>query len=252
MRPGSAPSSRRPISPPRLRTASTRPDWARRRRGTLVGQLSREFWNPTGSALPLQWCGHGFRNATPPPSRRPGVPPASHLGGAAPVLSTSKVLAGGMAATTTAVLGSYFGVLGTVGGAALGSVATALSTEAYERSIHRATARLRTRTSGGSRGDRPGQRVSDATHRPRLPRFLIGIVVIFALGMGVVTGIEWATGGPLSGGTQGTTSLGDVLHVDQVPVLGDLLGSTPADDSSHAPTTRRRNPGLVGGLLSSF
>jgi hypothetical protein len=164
------------------------------------------------------------------------------------VLSTSKVFAGGLAAATTAVLGSYFGVFGTVGGAAVGSVATAVSSEFYQRSIERTAARLRPRTSTAPLADGPGQQ---GTGRRR-GGLLVGTLLIFVLGIGVVTGIEWATGGPLSGGAEATTSLGDVLHVGGVPVIGDLLGGTSPDSSSDGGSTRQHHPGLVGGLLSGL
>jgi hypothetical protein len=56
-------------------------------------------------------------------------------GKASDTLTMSKVTAGGLAAATTANYGSYFGAFGTVGGAALGSVASAVVSHVYQRSI---------------------------------------------------------------------------------------------------------------------
>jgi hypothetical protein len=172
-------------------------------------------------------------------------------------LTTSKVLAGGMASATSAVLGSYFGVFGTVGGAAAGSVATMVSTTIYERSIERTSSSLRARV-GRAPPSRP-TKAPTATH-PRPPRLLIatliGTIAIFALGIGLVTGIEWIKGGPLSGGGHGTS-------VSQV--LRPSSSSRPSDQSDHgAPHNSRprsdsdstqprvpRVPAGPGGLLPS-
>jgi len=175
-------------------------------------------------------------------------------------LSTSKVLAGGLAAATSAVLGSYLGVFGTVGGAAAGAVATALSTEIYQRSLERTSDHLRSRVGGRPRGRQPqAARTANVRHRRAWPRVLACSVVIFALGIGAVSGVEWIKGGPLSGGTQGT-SLGRVLPIKLAPVVDGLLGSSdqgsakqsdhPSDSGSGS--SQRQDPGLVGGLVSGL
>jgi uncharacterized membrane protein YedE/YeeE len=177
------------------------------------------------------------------------------------MLSTSKIAAGGLAAATTAVLGSYFGVLGTVGAAAATSIVTAVSTEVYQRSLARTAKRLRGR--GTDDAYEPGQRAPErgqwgpARHprpparRSVLPGAILGSLVIFALGIGLVSGVEYARGAPLSGGSGGT-SVGEVLHDALPPVVGDLLGHPrQADDSSDEDRQGdRRQPGLLDGLLS--
>jgi hypothetical protein len=166
------------------------------------------------------------------PARQPSGRPAPAAAGSS--LTMTKLAAGGLAAATSAVLGSYFGVLGTVGGAAAGSVATALSGEIYQRSFERL---------GGRRGTAPRRRT--------LPRLLLGAVVIFALGIGMVTGVEWVKGGPLSGGSRGT-SLGRVLGVDLLPSSGGLIapsdGSKSHDSGPHDQETR--DHGVLGDLIS--
>jgi hypothetical protein len=165
-----------------------------------------------------------------------------------------------MAAATSAVLGSYLGVFGTVGGAAAGAVATAVSTEVYQRSIERTRDHVRSRVGGQPRGRQPqAARTATGNRRRAWPRLLIWTVVIFALGIGVVSGIERVKGGPLSGGTQGT-SLGRVLPINLEPVLGGLLGSSDQGaskksdhpDDSGSGSGQRRDPGLVGGLVSGL
>jgi hypothetical protein len=163
-----------------------------------------------------------------------GRPPPAAAGSS---LNMAKRAAGGLAAATSAVLGSYFGVLGTVGGAAAGSVATALSSEIYQRSFER--------LGGRGRGTAP--------HPRTLPRLLLGTVVIFALGIGAVTGVEWIKGGPLSGGDRGT-SLGRVLGVDLLPSSGGLIAPSERagspDSGSHDQGTR--DHGVLGDLLSGL
>lgn len=165
-------------------------------------------------------------------------------------LSTSKVLAGGLAAATSAVLGSYLGVLGTVGGAAAASVATALSSELYQRSIEHTSDRLRGRGRASGPQPMPASGPPPVRRRGGGLRVLIGTLVIFAVGIGVVSGIEWARGAPLSGGTHGT-SLGRVLGIDNtLPVVGGLLGGS--HDGGHSGDSDRGGHGVVGGLLSGL
>lgn len=158
------------------------------------------------------------------------------------MLTGSKVMAGGLAAATTAVLGSYFGVLGTVGGAAAGSIATALSSEIYQRSIDRTADRLRRANRAGSPRDQETR--ADEPVAPRglsVGSIVFGSILIFALGIAAVTGIEYFTGRPISGGSGGTT-LSHLAHLDVGSALGGLLGGSSSDDSSSG-------GGLLGGLL---
>ncbi|MBO0850525.1 MAG: hypothetical protein J2P20_13745 [Pseudonocardia sp.] len=163
-------------------------------------------------------------------------------------LTMSKVLAGGMAAATSAIFGSYFGAFGTVAGAAFGSVATTVTTTIYQRSIERTRESVKTKVrqvtartdeapptgkpaTGGSRSaSTPGppaavNRFDAETVRmdppPRSSRRSVklligGTAMIFALGLALVTGVEWAKGSPISGGTAGT-SLGRVLEPGATP-----------------------------------
>jgi hypothetical protein len=139
-------------------------------------------------------------------------------------LSMSKVLAGGMAAATSAVFGSYFGTFGTVGGAAVGSVATTLATRLYQRSIEhtRDSVKAKVQIVAG-RGDDSAtaskietqrtvqldpELAAPASGRPggRSVKILVlGTVMIFLIGLALVTGVEWAKGSPLSGGSTGTS-----------------------------------------------
>jgi hypothetical protein len=160
------------------------------------------------------------------------------------VLSSSKVLAGSLAAATSAVAGSYFGVLGTVGGAAAGSVVSAVSSEIYQRSIERTAGRLR-RTNRAvptpGRGAQPEAPAPPPSRGLSVGSIVFGSILIFALGIAAVTGVEYVTGKPISGGSGGTT-LSHLAHLDAGSALGDLLGGSGSDDSD-------RGGGLLGGLL---
>ena len=143
----------------------------------------------------------------------------------APSLTINKVLAGAGAAVTSAVLGSFFGVAGTVVGAAVGSVASTVATTIYERSLDlsrdRILARLRAGSAeggapdGGSSdgGSSDGGGAGPPDRPPWRRRGLLGLlgatVLVFLLGMGVVTGVELVKGSSVAG-TPGT-SVGGVL-----------------------------------------
>lgn len=171
------------------------------------------------------------------------------------MLSTTKVAAGGLAAATAAVLASYFGVLGTVGAAAATSVVTAVSAEIYQRSLDRGADRLRGRGNGRyERGqEAPTTRRPPPARRPVLSSMVFGSLVIFALGIGLVSGIEYARGAPLSGGSSGT-SIGEVLHGTLPPAVGNLLGPgrQPDNSADEGRQGDRRRPGLIGDLLSGL
>jgi hypothetical protein len=174
------------------------------------------------------------------------------------MLNTSKVVAGGLAAATAALVGSYFGVLGTVGAAGATSVVTALSTEIYQRSLDRTASRLRGQ-GGYARSERtprahPGPPAERSAGRSVLPGVVIGSLVIFAVGVGLVSVGEYARGAPLSGGSGGT-SVGELVHGTLHPVVGNLLGPVNQPDNSdqeNRHSDRQQEPGLIDGLLSGL
>jgi len=171
----------------------------------------------------------------------PSHPPPR--GAAKPSLTVSKIVAGAGAAATTAVVGSVFGADGTVVGAAVGSVVSAVAAAAYERSLDQTTkvvvARVRPRNGRDPEATQvmdaeliaaeitqviPAQRpAADASttgsvapavraRRRRWPLFAGAAVLIFAVGLLLVTGLELVTGGPvLSSNNQGGTSVGTLL-----------------------------------------
>lgn len=200
----------------------------------------------------------------PPPAPRPAADPAStDPAPTAPApaadLTVNKVLAGAGAAATSAVLGSYFGATGTVAGAALGSVASTVATTLYQRSLDRTRDHLVARVRLPGRQNEPSRepseaptvqleapragspddattvlRVEPALRRPRPIWLWAGAtVLVFVIGLLVVTGLEWAKGSSLTTGQPGT-SVGRVLTpVDRQ----DRTESTSEATPSAEPTT---------------
>lgn len=185
---------------------------------------------------------------------------ASGPGSKAADLTLTKVLAGGMAAATSAVLGSQFGTPGTVGGAAAGSVITMVGTSIYQRSLERTrdrvvqrmprpavgkTGRAATTTPYPRSGPASARKVSAASDPDRPARaapskrrwtlvLLVGPLLVFAIGMGAVTGIEWIKGSALSG-SPGQTSIGEVLSPQVVKDPGRTDSGRSQDEPPGSP-----------------
>lgn len=189
----------------------------------------------------------------------------------APDLTINKVLAGAGAAATSAVLGSFFGAAGTVAGAALGSVASTMAATLYQRSLDRTrdtlVARIRIPAHRGvgvadatvpmprlpSDGETARLRVEPApaprTAGRRWATWAGATVLVFVVGLLVVTGLEWAKGSTLSTDRSGT-SVGRVLDVggpevapvpDPAPTTGPSSTPEPTTtvgpEPSNSPTT---------------
>jgi len=189
-----------------------------------------------------------------PAAESASSPPEATAPAKAVDLTVNKVIAGAGAAATSAVLGSYFGATGTVAGAALGSVASTVATTLYQRSLDHTRDRVLARVRLGT--DRrtdlsdaptvqltaplPPPQTEPATtqlqvepvlRRPRRMWVWAGAtVLVFAIGLLVVTGLEWAKGSSLTTGTPGT-SVGRVL----TPSGGHEERNTP-EPTSDQPT----------------
>jgi hypothetical protein len=206
-----------PVAPPSPPRVPVRPG----------GPVQRAF--PRPAAQPPGWGSSEGRTLTltrgpapvPADLGRPFSPGHLNASPSSEVLSVSKVVAGGMAASTSAVLGSYLGAFGTVGGAAFGAVATAVVSHFYQQSIDTMDNRVKSkvRTVRGRPALEPAAPVQHGTTtRPAgnrgvraLTVLAAGTLMIFLLALALVTGIEWAKGSSLSGGL-GSTSLQGVLH----------------------------------------
>jgi hypothetical protein len=178
----------------------------------------------------------------------------------------SQVFAGALAAVTAALLGSTMGVAGTVVGAGLASVISTVGGALYLRSIQRTKEGVRTvraKVVGRSGGatvlvsddePEPGEEVVEADtsdeqrsddrppeekRRLRWPVVVVTSVATFALGMAVITGVEWLRGESLSGGS-GTT-FGSVVEPHHNS--GGSGDEDPADPTSTTtPTTSTTAP----------
>jgi hypothetical protein len=150
----------------------------------------------------------------------------------APDLSVNKVLAGAGAAVTAAVIGSFFGVAGTVVGAAIGSVASTIATSLYELSLNTTRDRIKARLNAGGDPDVEEDRPEPPQPRP-WGRWVGATVLVFLLGMLVVTGVEFVKGSSIAG-TPGT-SVGRVFEPSRAGA------DTPAADPTTTSTREARS-----------
>jgi len=198
-------------------------------------------------------------------------------------LTVNKLVAGAGAAATSAVLGSFFGAMGTVSGAALGSVFSAIVTALYQHSLDktRDTVKARIKLPGGGTvkvatttevpaprggadqastrvfvtpGDQPTEVLSavpavDAGPPKSRRRLLVMAgftVVVFAIGMLAITGIELVKGSPLNTSSSSTserpggTSLGSVLGRPG-STEASTETATPSETESAEPTSEATN-----------
>ena len=122
-------------------------------------------------------------------------------------LSVTQILGGSMAAATAAFLGSRLGLLGTITGAAIGSVVTAVAGNLYTNSMARAREAVvlaRAYNRGAVESRRP--------HWWRLPdragsrRLLATAGVLFAVAAAFLTGVQLTTGAQVTGTTIGRSA----------------------------------------------
>ena len=183
------------------------------------------------------------------------------------------------------MLGSFFGAMGTVAGAALGSVFSAIVTALYQHSLDktRDTVKARIKLPGGGTvkvasttevpaprggsdqastrvfvtpGDQPTEVISavpavDAGPPKSRRRLLVMAgftVVVFAIGMLAITGIELVKGSPLNTSSSSTsersggTSLGSVLgRSDSASTDTSTETSAPEETESAEPTSEADN-----------
>jgi hypothetical protein len=182
---------------------------------------------------------------SPPPTA-----PAARRGWALFDLSATQLLATALAAVTATIAASYLGVSGTVIGAAVASVVSAIGNAVYGHSLRRTRERVRGRPLASED--------SDATHpagatppdrAPVLPApapvrrspagrnpwrgIAIGSISAFAAVLAVVTGVEMVAGRPLSDLVRGEAGTG-------TSVFGTGTGTgTPTPTSGTPPAAGR-------------
>jgi hypothetical protein len=110
------------------------------------------------------------------------------------VLRVSKLLAGGLAAISGAVVASRIGVEGTLTGAALTSIFVAVATALYSHSLTLAHGRMRCvlvrRAGGDDDTDQPAA-------RPIRWQRVAAAAVVFVIAVGAITAVEVVAGQPL-------------------------------------------------------
>lgn len=135
-------------------------------------------------------------------------------------LSLTQVVGGSLAAATAAALGSRLGLVGTIAGAGLISVVSAVAASVYTQSLRRTRARLRRErplrtadTQAGALVTAPDTAAATGPGRPGplsrrtlVTRSLLGATAVFVITALTVTGWELATGSSLSGGGATTVS----------------------------------------------
>jgi hypothetical protein len=183
-------------------------------------------------------------------------------------LSAVQIAAGALASVSAAVVASFFGVAGTLIGAALASVISTVSAALYTNSLSRTNEQLRrvrsqlvpvvprsgtAERSGAAPPPAAGTRVlpaaldprraPSARRRPRWPRVAGYAVAVFGLAMAIVTGIEIIGQQPVSAlvgaeETSGTTTLGSLTDAStsrsSTPTTPP---STPAPSTPSTPST---------------
>ncbi|HZH21494.1 MAG TPA: hypothetical protein VEZ18_15010 [Geodermatophilus sp.] len=188
-------------------------------------------------------------------------------------LSATQVAAGALAAVSSAVVASFFGLAGTLIGAALASVISTVSAALYSNSLQKTNEKLR-RARGQLTGRQDAvadaepapavpaapatkvlpahldpRRAPDRRPRPRWTRVAVYAAAVFALAMGIVTGIELIGQRPVSALVSGTetstaTTIGAITNASSSSSSDEESGdpATPSSPSTTAPATETSAP----------
>ena len=162
-------------------------------------------------------------------------------------LRVPKLLAGALAAVSGAVVASFFGIEGTLIGAALVSLLVAPAEALYTHSLasaHRVARRSLVRRVG----EQPGtsqEGTSQAHPQPiRWQRVAVAAVAAFGLAVGAITGVEAVANQPLASlvgsrpRPEGSTSVGAVIGgADRSAPPATRAPATSPSSSVPAPTT---------------
>ncbi len=223
-----------------------------------------------GPETPPPYAPKPAADRAPEPPEDESRPPARPLN-----LSLSQIAGGSLAAATAAALGSKLGVAGTIGGAALASVISAVAGSLYTASVRRTTSGVQsafrkragyashpapepkspaepdTTTSAGTAPvadattiptTTPGAEATTTPARRRISwkGVVGGAVAVFVLASLVIFGVEQLTGQALDG-QQGSTTFSQVTHAGSstrhsVPTSTTSAPSASAPSSS-APST---------------
>lgn len=160
-------------------------------------------------------------------------------------LSATQILASGLAAASATVAASYFGVAGTVIGAALGSVVSVVGGAIYTYSIKQTRSRVRQTLDVAvaqrfSVRVRPERQPLSTRARPVLtalnPRRLgLAAAGLFLLVLAATTGFELASGQPLAATVSGKHGSGTSLDGGRTSKPSLPASHAPASSSSSTP-----------------
>jgi hypothetical protein len=185
-------------------------------------------------------------------------------------LSITHLLASALAAVTATFAASYFGVSGTIIGAALASVVTVIGNTLYSHSIQRTRQRVRSVVPLTTLGlgpkavadPPPGDTTAASSPpRPAIPwqRVAVGAAGLFMIVAAIVTGVEIAAGRPLHSivhdhSGSGTSLFGGSHKSPTTPTTPapsqsstsssatTPASTTPSDPSTTAPATASAPP----------
>jgi hypothetical protein len=153
-----------------------------------------------------------------------------------------RLLAGALAAVTGAVVASFFGVEGTLIGAALGSILVTPAEAVYSRTLASADtlARRSLLRRVGEEGAAPsGEGASKAHPEPiRWRRVAVAAVLAFGIAVGAITGMEAVARQPLASLFGSRPRQGASTSVGVVVAEADR----PAPPASRAPATSTTSP----------
>ncbi len=156
-------------------------------------------------------------------------------------LRVPRLLAGALAAVSGAVVASFFGVEGTLIGAALVSLLVAPAEAVYTHSLmsaHRVARRSLVRRVGEQAGASE-EGASEAHPQPiRWQRVAVAAVVAFGIAVGAITGVETVANQPLASLFGSSSRQGASTSVGLV-VAGAATSAPPA---TRAPATSTTSP----------
>ncbi len=182
-------------------------------------------------------------------------------------LSITHILASALAAVTATFAASYFGVSGTIIGAALASVVTVIGNTLYSHSIQRTRQRVRsavplTTLGLGSRtvaDQSPGDTAAASPpRRLAIPwqRVAVGAAGLFMIVAAIVTGIEIAAGRPLHSivhdhSGSGTSLFGGSHKSPTTPTTPAPSQSSTSSSSTTPASTTPSDPSTTASSTTS-
>lgn len=201
------------------------------------------------------------------PDTRPDTAPQSPALPRAKLLdlSLTQLLGGSMAAATAAALGSRLGVVGTIAGAAVLSVVSAIAASLYTNSMARAKdAFPLVRSRGGVDVVEPKlvrERWWRRADRTTTRRVLAATAAVFAIAAAFLTGVQLTTGAQVTGtDLGGRASAGAVVdspaapRAEQAPQDGRVTGSSGSsrlsDGATPSPSATAPAPQRTTGAVT--